>query len=65
MKNNEKNDSLFIITSDLQQKEHLKKLGFQEIPSGSSFFIFINNNNLSFNTNIDLKKVKFSNKLFV
>ena len=37
-----KNDSQFIFTSDEVTKNNLTKLGFLEIPSGGSFFIFIN-----------------------
>ena len=37
-----KNDSQFLFTSDEVTKNNLTKLGFSEIPSGGSFFIFIN-----------------------
>ena len=63
MKN--KNNSQFIATSDKEQRENLIKLGFQEIPSGSSFFMFINNSTLKFDDSVDVEKLNFTNKLFV
>ena len=63
MKN--KNNSQFITTSDKEQRENLIKLGFQEIPSGSSFFMFINNSTLKFDNLVNIKKIQFTNKLFV
>ena len=63
MKN--KNNSQFITTSDKEQRENLIKLGFQEIPSGSSFFMFINNSTLKFYNSINIEKIQFTNKLFV
>ena len=63
MKN--KNNSQFITTSDKEQQENLIKLGFQEIPSGSSFFMFINNSTLKFDNSVNIEKIQFTNKLFV
>lgn len=63
MKN--KNNSQFITTSDKEQRENLIKLGFQEIPSGSSFFMFINNSTLKFDNSVNIEKIQFTNKLFV
>ena len=63
MKN--KNNSQFITTSDKEQRENLIKLGFQEIPSGSSFFMFINNSALKFDNLVNIEKIQFTNKLFV
>ena len=63
MKN--KNNSQFITTSDKEQRKNLIKLGFQEIPSGSSFFMFINNSTLKFDNSVNIEKIQFTNKLFV
>ena len=63
MKN--KNNSQFITTSDKEQRENLIKLGFQEIPSGRSFFMFINNSALKFDNSVNIEKIQFTNKLFV
>ena len=63
MKN--KNNSQFIATSDKEQRENLIRLGFQEIPSGSSFFMFINNSALKFDNSVNIEKIQFTNKLFV
>ena len=63
MKN--KNNSQFITTSDKEQRENLIRLGFQEIPSGSSFFMFVNNSTLKFDNSVNIEKIQFTNKLFV
>lgn len=62
---NNKNNSQFITTSDKEQRENLIKLGFQEIPSGSSFFMFVNNSTLKFDNSVNIEKIQFTNKLFV
>lgn len=58
-----KNNSQFIFTSDEETKNNLLKLGFSEIPSGNSFFIFINDSTLKFNDAIQTDKIGFTNKL--
>ena len=58
-----KNYSQFIFTSDEETKNNLLKLGFSEIPSGNSFFIFINDSTLKFNDTIQTDKIGFTNKL--
>lgn len=58
-----KNNSQFIFTSDEETKNNLLKLGFSEIPSGNSFFIFINDSTLKFNDAIQTGKIGFTNKL--
>lgn len=58
-----KNNSQFIFTSDEETKNNLLKLGFSEIPSGNSFFIFINDSTLKFNDAIQTGKIWFTNKL--
>lgn len=60
-----KNNSQFIATYDKEQRENLIKLGFQEIPSGSSFFMFINNSTLNFDDSVNTEKIQFTNKLFM
>ena len=55
----------FITTSDKQQRQNLINLGFQEIPSGNSFFMFVNNSTLKFDDNVDMKKLRFTNMLCV
>lgn len=58
-----KNDSQFIFTLDEVTKNNLTKLGFSEIPSGGSFFIFINDSTLKFDNTISTDKIGFTNKL--
>ena len=53
----------FIFTSSEETKNNLLKLGFSEIPSGNSFFIFINDSTLKFDDTIQVDKIKFTNKL--
>lgn len=58
-----KNFTQFIFTSDEATKNNLTKLGFSEIPSGNSFFIFINDSTLKFDDTISVNKIGFTNKL--
>ena len=58
-----KHNSQFLFTSDKEQKNNLVKLGFSEIPSGGSFFIFINDSTLKFDDSISIDKIGFTNKL--
>ena len=58
-----KNNYQFIFTSDEEVKNTLTKLGFSEIPSGDSFFIFINDSTLKFDDTIQTDKIGFTNKL--
>ncbi len=58
-----KNSTQFLFTSDEVVKNNLVKLGFTEIPSGGSFFIFINNTTLKFDDTIPVDKIGFTNKL--
>ena len=55
----------FITTSDKQQRQNLINLGFQEIPSGNSFFMFVNNSTLKFDDSVDMKKIRFTNMLCI
>lgn len=58
-----KETTQFIFTSDETTKNKLTKLGFSEIPSGDSFFIFINDSTLKFDDTIPVDKIGFTNKL--
>lgn len=58
-----KNNSQFLFTSNEETRNNLLKLGFSEIPSGNSFFIFINDSTLKFNDTIQVDKIGFTNKL--
>lgn len=58
-----KNNSQFLFTSSEETKNNLLKLGFSEIPSVNSFFIFINDSTLKFDDTIQVDKIKFTNKL--
>ena len=58
-----KNSTQFLFTSDEVVKNNLVKLGFTEIPSGGSFFIFINKTTLKFDDTIPVDKIGFTNKL--
>lgn len=53
----------FIFTSNEETRNNLLKLGFSEIQSGNSFFIFINDSTLKFDDTIQVDKIKFTNKL--
>lgn len=53
----------FLFTCDKDTRNNLLKLGFTEIPSGGSFFVFINNSTLKFDDSINTSKVVFTNKL--
>lgn len=53
----------FIFTSDEDTKNNLQKLGFSEIPSGNSFFIFINDSALKFDDSVNIEHIGFTNKL--
>ncbi len=55
--------SQFIYTSDEETKNNLVKLGYSEIASGYSFYIFVNDANLKFDNSIKLGKIGFTNKL--
>lgn len=59
------NQNKFITTSDEQQRQNLINLGFQEIPSGNSFFMFVNNSTLKFDDSVDVEKLNFTNMLCV
>lgn len=53
----------FIFTSSEETKNNLQKLGFTEIESGSSFFIFMNDSTLQFDDSINIKNIGFTDKL--
>lgn len=53
----------FIFTSDEETRQNLLKLGFTEIQSGGSFFMFINNSTLKFDDSVNISKVGCTNKL--
>ncbi len=55
--------SQFIYTSDEETRNNLVKLGFSEILSGNSFFIFVNDSNLKFDDSVKSGKIGFTNKL--
>ena len=57
--------SQFIYTSDEETRNNLVKLGFSEIPSGNSFFIFVNDSNLKFDDSVKSWKIGFTNKLTI
>jgi hypothetical protein len=59
------NNKKFIIAHDKDVGCKLKSLGFQEIPSRNvDICIFVNDSKISFANDIDMSKVKYSNKLF-
>ena len=59
------NGKNFIVTRDKDVGEKLKRLGFQEIPSQNvDICIFVNDTKILFANDIDMSKVKYSNKLF-
>ena len=59
------NNKKFLITYDKIVGGKLKKLGFQEIPSQNvDICIFVNDTKILFTNDIDMSKVKYSNKLF-
>lgn len=59
------NNKKFIITHSKDVGEKLKALGFMEIPSQNvDICIFVNDSKISFANDIDINKVKYSDKLF-
>ena len=59
------NNKKFIITHDKIVGGKLKKLGLQEISSQNvDICIFVNDTKILFTNDIDMSKVKYSNKLF-
>ena len=59
------NNKKFIITHNKDVGKKLKALGFMEIPSQNvDICIFVNDSKLSFTNDIDINKVKYSDKLF-
>jgi len=59
------NNKKFVITHDKDVGNKLKKLGLQEIPSQNvDICIFVNDTKILFTNDIDMSKVKYSNKLF-
>ena len=59
------NNKKFMIVYDRDVSNKLKKLGFQEIPSQNvDICIFVNDTKILFTNDIDMSKVKYSNKLF-
>lgn len=58
-----RNNDNFIFTSDEETRNNLLRLGFSEIPSGNSFFIFINDSILKFDDTIQTDKIGFTDKL--
>lgn len=56
------NKQFFIHTSDEETAEKLRQLGYEELPKEGSQWVFINNSNLSFSSEDDMK-VNFTNKL--
>ena len=59
------NNKKFIITHNKDVGKKLKALGFMEIPSlNVDICIFVNDSKISFTNDIDINKVKYSDKLF-
>ena len=59
------NNKKFLITHDKDVGNKLKLLGFQEIPSQNvDIYTFVNDTKILFANDIDMSKVKYSNKLF-
>lgn len=55
----------FIITHNKDISDRLKKLGFKEIHSNNvDIYIFVNDSKISFADDVDMSKIKYSNKLF-
>lgn len=59
------NQNQFITTADKQQRQNLINLGFQEIPSGNSFFMFVNDSTLKFDDSVNMEKLRFTNILSI
>lgn len=56
----------FIITNDNKIADKLRLMGFIQIPSNDTNFIFMNNNTIKINfNNIDKTKICFSNILHI
>lgn len=59
------NNKKFIITHDKDVGNKLRMFGFQEIQSQNvDICIFVNDTKILFANDIDMSKIKYSNKLF-
>ena len=58
-----RNNAQFLFTSNKEVRNNLVRLGFSEIPSGDSFFVFINDSTIKFDDTISIDKIGFTNKL--
>lgn len=57
-----KNKQFFIHTSDEETAEKLRELGYEELPKEGTQWVFINNSNLTFSSEDDMK-LNFTNKI--
>lgn len=58
-----RNNAQFLFTSNKEVRNNLVRLGFSEIPSGDSFFVFVNDSTIKFDDTISIDKIGFTNKL--
>lgn len=60
------NKKQFVKTSDIETRNKLLNLGFQEVMSNeTNTYVFLNCNKLQFSNDIDLSKIKYSNMLCI
>ena len=55
----------FIKVSDKTTADKLIKLGFQVIDTSNNIFTFLNTDKIQFSSEIDLKKIQYSNILCI
>lgn len=53
----------FIFTTDADTANKLLEAGFQQIPSASIGYKFINNSKITFDNSVDQKKIQYTNML--
>ena len=55
----------FLITHDDKVAEQLRKFGLNEVVStNTNIFTFVNDTTVKFSNDIDMDKIRYSNKLF-
>lgn len=59
----QKNNQLFIYTTDCETAQMLRRLGFQEIASDANSWTFLNDSTKIHFSESDMKKMHFCNKL--
>ena len=54
----------FIITHDLKVAEQLRKILNEVVSNNTNIFTFVNDTTVKFSNDIDMSKIRYSDKLF-